>query len=103
MTFVSESPLGTAVTPRRAERGLEGLAERALHALDGDVDDDAPVYVCGESFGGPIALTLARPASFLCPRPVACTGRLTWWHELALCQLLVNRTSRAIAATCAAK
>ena len=44
----------------RAEGGLEGLAERALHALDVDADDDAPVYICGESFGGPIALTLAR-------------------------------------------
>lgn len=44
----------------RAEGGLEGLAERALHALDGDAGGDTPAYICGESFGGPIALTLAR-------------------------------------------
>jgi pimeloyl-ACP methyl ester carboxylesterase len=43
----------------RAEGGLDGLAERALHALDSDAGD-APAYICGESFGGPIALTLAR-------------------------------------------
>jgi pimeloyl-ACP methyl ester carboxylesterase len=44
----------------RAEGGLGGLAERALHALDSDAGGDAPAYICGESFGGPIALTLAR-------------------------------------------
>ena len=44
----------------RAEGGLDGLADRALAALDADSDSDAPAYVLGESFGGPIALTLAR-------------------------------------------
>ncbi len=44
----------------RAEGGLDGLAERALHSLDSDAEGDTPAYVCGESFGGPIALTLAR-------------------------------------------
>ena len=32
----------------RAEGGLDGLAERALRALDGDLDPDVPAYVCGE-------------------------------------------------------
>jgi pimeloyl-ACP methyl ester carboxylesterase len=44
----------------RAHGGLEGLADRALSILDADADGAAPAYVCGESFGGPIALTLAR-------------------------------------------
>ena len=44
----------------RAVGGLEGLAERALRLLDADDDSDAPAYVCGESFGGTVALTLAR-------------------------------------------
>ncbi len=40
--------------------GLDGLAERALAVLDADPEGDAPAYVCGESFGGTVALTLAR-------------------------------------------
>jgi pimeloyl-ACP methyl ester carboxylesterase len=40
--------------------GLDGLAERALAVLDADEEGDAPAYVCGESFGGTVALTLAR-------------------------------------------
>jgi pimeloyl-ACP methyl ester carboxylesterase len=40
--------------------GVEGLAERALGVLDSDADTDAPAFVCGESFGGTAALTLAR-------------------------------------------
>ena len=40
--------------------GVEGLAERALAVLDSDRDADAPALVCGESFGGTAALTLAR-------------------------------------------
>jgi pimeloyl-ACP methyl ester carboxylesterase len=40
--------------------GLEGLAERALAVLDSDPDADAPALVCGESFGGTAALTLAH-------------------------------------------
>jgi pimeloyl-ACP methyl ester carboxylesterase len=43
-----------------ATGGVEGLAERALALLDADEDADAPAYVCGESFGGTVALTLAR-------------------------------------------
>jgi pimeloyl-ACP methyl ester carboxylesterase len=39
--------------------GVEGLAERALAVLDSDPDADAPALVCGESFGGTAALTLA--------------------------------------------
>ena len=40
--------------------GVEGLAERALAVLDSDPDADAPALVCGESFGGTAALTLAH-------------------------------------------
>jgi 3-oxoadipate enol-lactonase len=40
--------------------GVEGLAERALAVLDSDRDADAPALVCGESFGGTAALTLAH-------------------------------------------
>jgi pimeloyl-ACP methyl ester carboxylesterase len=40
--------------------GLEGLADRALAVLDADAGADAPAFVCGESFGGTAALTLAR-------------------------------------------
>jgi pimeloyl-ACP methyl ester carboxylesterase len=40
--------------------GVEGLAERALALLDSDPDADAPALVCGESFGGTAALTLAH-------------------------------------------
>ena len=40
--------------------GVEGLAERALAILDSDPEADAPALVCGESFGGTVALTLAR-------------------------------------------
>ena len=39
--------------------GVDGLADRALATLDGD-GSDAPTFVCGESFGGMVALTLAR-------------------------------------------
>jgi pimeloyl-ACP methyl ester carboxylesterase len=40
--------------------GVDGLAERALALLDSDPDADAPALVCGESFGGTAALTLAH-------------------------------------------
>jgi pimeloyl-ACP methyl ester carboxylesterase len=40
-----------------ADDGVESLALRALDALDGSTD---PVWVCGESFGGTVALTLAH-------------------------------------------
>jgi pimeloyl-ACP methyl ester carboxylesterase len=42
-----------------AEGGVEGLAERALAELQAQ---DAPCFVCGESFGGTVALTLAHLA-----------------------------------------
>ena len=44
----------------RAEGGFDGLAERALARLDAEHVSAEPVYVLGESFGGPVALTLAR-------------------------------------------
>ncbi len=40
-----------------AEGGVEGLARRALAVLD---QRDERVFVCGESFGGTVALTLAH-------------------------------------------
>ncbi|HYY87942.1 MAG TPA: alpha/beta fold hydrolase, partial [Chloroflexota bacterium] len=45
-----------------AAGGAEGLAERALAVLDRDAEGDTPAFVCGESFGGTVALTLARMA-----------------------------------------
>lgn len=45
---------------RPAEHGVEALAEQALSVLDANLGIDQPAYVCGESFGGTIALTLAR-------------------------------------------
>ena len=41
-----------------AQGGVEGLAERALAALD-EVTE-GPAFICGESFGGTVALTLAH-------------------------------------------
>lgn len=43
-----------------ADGGVEGLADRALAILDADPEGAAPAYVCAESFGGTVALTLAR-------------------------------------------
>lgn len=40
-----------------APDGVEGLATRALAVLG---DEHEPVFVCGESFGGTVALSLAR-------------------------------------------
>jgi pimeloyl-ACP methyl ester carboxylesterase len=45
-----------------ADGGVEGLAERALTSLIEADDDTGPVFVCGESFGGTVALTLAHMA-----------------------------------------
>jgi pimeloyl-ACP methyl ester carboxylesterase len=42
-----------------ATGGVEGLAERALQVLG---NDRSPAFVCGESFGGTVALTLAHQA-----------------------------------------
>src|SRR6266851_3882262 len=39
--------------------GVEGLAQRALLGLP---DDDHTYFVCGESFGGTVALTMAHLA-----------------------------------------
>jgi pimeloyl-ACP methyl ester carboxylesterase len=43
-----------------APDGVAGLADRALATLDAVTGHDGPALVCGESFGGPVALTLAR-------------------------------------------
>jgi pimeloyl-ACP methyl ester carboxylesterase len=43
----------------RARDGVEGLAERALAQLGAD---PTPAFICGESFGGTVALTLAHRA-----------------------------------------
>ena len=43
-----------------AADGIEGLADRALAALDAATGGREATFVCGESFGGPVALTLAR-------------------------------------------
>lgn len=43
-----------------AAGGLPGLAERALQVLDDDPDGSSPVFLCGESFGGTVALTVAH-------------------------------------------
>jgi 3-oxoadipate enol-lactonase len=40
--------------------GVDGLAERALAILDADDEANSPAYVCGESFGSTVALTLAH-------------------------------------------
>jgi pimeloyl-ACP methyl ester carboxylesterase len=40
--------------------GMDELVERAVAVLDSDPAGDGPAYVCGESFGGTVALTLAR-------------------------------------------
>jgi pimeloyl-ACP methyl ester carboxylesterase len=42
-----------------ADGGVPGLAARALEVLG---DETGPVFVCGESFGGSVALTLAHTA-----------------------------------------
>lgn len=67
----------------RAADGFDGLAQRALEVLDADNDCGAPAYICGESFGGPVALTLARQNPhrvrgliLLSPRRSAC--RVQW-------------------------
>jgi pimeloyl-ACP methyl ester carboxylesterase len=43
-----------------ADGGVEALAERALACLDSDEAGAEPAYICGESFGGTVALTLAH-------------------------------------------
>lgn len=67
--------------------GVEGLACRALQA----VKSQEPVFVCGESFGGTVALTLARTA----PEKVKGLILLSTfgWHP----SLLARRGIRALA------
>ena len=88
--------------------GVEGLAERALTVLDADPAADAPALVCGESFGGTVALALARrhPAR-VCglillsafgwyPTIFACLPRLTFslWRILRLREGWARRALR---------
>ena len=70
------------------EGGVEGLARRALDQLP---DDDRPVWVCGESFGGTVALTLAH----LQPERVKGLILLSTfgWHP----SMLARRSARALA------
>lgn len=50
----------------RADGGIDGLAERANRLLDDGPRASEPAFVCGESFGGPVAIALAHryPARF---------------------------------------
>ncbi len=59
--------------------GVEGLARRALRQID---DVPEPVFVCGESFGGTVALTVAH----LAPHRVAGLILLSTfgWHPSTL-------------------
>src|SRR5690242_19522519 len=61
-----------------AADGVEGLTHRAIALLP----DDAPLFVCGESFGGTVALTLAH----LAPERVAGLVLLSTfgWHPSTL-------------------
>jgi pimeloyl-ACP methyl ester carboxylesterase len=81
--------------------GVEGLARRALDLV---LPDDEPFFVCGESFGGTVALTLARA----CPERIAGLILLSTfgWHPstlarrgvgaLALWSFLGGRVSTSI-------
>jgi 3-oxoadipate enol-lactonase len=70
-----------------AEGGVEGMARRALQGLD----DAGAVYVCGESFGGTVALTMAQL------RPERVKGLILFstfgWHP----SMLARRGARALA------
>jgi pimeloyl-ACP methyl ester carboxylesterase len=72
-----------------AADGVEGLAERAMHVLSAAGDE--PALVCGESFGGTVALTLAHRF----PERVA--GLVLFsafgWHP----SMLARRGQRALA------
>jgi pimeloyl-ACP methyl ester carboxylesterase len=77
----------------QAGGGVEGLAQRALSVLADHHEGgaDAPVFVCGESFGGTVALTMAH----LEPRRVA--GLILFstfgWHP----SMLARRGAGALA------
>ena len=70
-----------------AAGGVEGLASRALDLLE----QDEAVFVCGESFGGTVALTLAHMA------PERVKGLILFsafgWHP----SRLARRSARALA------
>jgi pimeloyl-ACP methyl ester carboxylesterase len=72
----------------QATDGVEGLAQRALDVLQ----HDEPVFVCGESFGGTVALTMAH----LAPRRISGLILLSTfgWHP----SMLARRGQRALAA-----
>jgi 3-oxoadipate enol-lactonase len=67
-----------------ADGGADGLAARALAVLDADAEGDVPAYVCGESFGGTIALALARryPERV---RGLILLSTFGWYPALATC------------------
>src|SRR4029077_10006821 len=63
LLFPNWRPLGFNHHHDLAEGGVGGMAQRALQppdAADADDADPRPVFVCGESFGGTVALTLAH-------------------------------------------
>jgi pimeloyl-ACP methyl ester carboxylesterase len=74
-----------------AEGGVEGLAARALEFLDAHDQPAGRVFVCGESFGGTVALTLAHL------QPQRVTGLILLstfgWHP----SKLARRGARAMA------
>jgi poly(3-hydroxyoctanoate) depolymerase len=57
--FPNWRPLAFSHHVDQADGGVEGLAQRALRLLD-QQEDRGPVFVCGESFGGTVALTMAH-------------------------------------------
>jgi pimeloyl-[acyl-carrier protein] methyl ester esterase len=62
LLFPTWRPVGFNHHRDPADGGVEGMAQRALERLDADDPDPRPVFVCGESFGGTVALTLAHAA-----------------------------------------
>jgi len=80
--------------------------DRALLALTADADGEAPAYICGESFGGPIALTLARryPSRvrglILVSTFARYPGRLVGELGLAAWRLVGNTASRHLLRMC---
>ena len=87
-----------------AAGGVEGLAERALAVLDADAERDAPAFVCGESFGGTVALTLARTAphrvrGLILLSTFGCYPSLSSWSGrlgLLIWRLLGDRLARLV-------
>ena len=86
----------------RAEGGFEGLADRALARLDAAAESSEPAYVLGESFGGPVALTLARRYPDRV-RGLILVSTFGWYHTRFLArsalmawQLLGDRASQQL-------